>query len=596
MNHQMIMTTTKNFKRLFIILVMINCLAPIKQSYADKRKLTVAFVAKNVSCNGLHDGTISLNVKGGTAPYQVNWSHGASSLILNDLSAGVYDVTVTDADGNVVQQSVSIAEPYPLSIHGNTVAEQCAGKNGAVTILVTGGVYPAAYNWSNGSVAQNLENVSAGDYTVNVTDANGCRTNASFNVMRKRNLALSVEKYNPLCANDETGLIDLTVHNGEQPFSFKWNTLATSEDISGLAAGTYSVVVTDKNNCAATIDVTLQNPKPITIEPVIADALPGKNNGSIALNVSGGAGGYSFLWSTMDNKDWLKNLEEGVYAVKVTDKNGCFESDFYSVKEIAPLKVTANVYNLLCYDDNTGMIDLNITGGKVPYSIKWSNGLVFEDLAGVAAGNYTVEVADANGKTVSKSFTIHQPDALTVFATVADETAYAKANGSIKLDVTGGTAPYMYTWTNGYDEQNYTNASPGTYTVLVTDAHRCEIKHEMMVATQITDEAAVAAPANVYEQMMRITKAESDMDNTIAVFPNPFNSSFTIKFSSDVKQIESISIFTLDGKLIYTMGAQSLKINGNTVLVNNINISNGNYFVKISTNDKTFSKIITRQH
>ncbi len=566
-------------------------MAATKPSFAAKQALDLAFKAKNVSCNGLNDGKIDLTIKGGTAPYTIAWNHGSNALHLTALEAGMYHVTVTDAKGNTALQTISISEPYLLSVHGNTVDEQCHGQNGSVNVRITGGTYPPAFNWSNGSTSQNLQNVSAGDYTVTVTDANGCRTNASFNVGRKRTLQINAHTYGPLCTNDETGLIDIDIAFGQQPYTFKWSNGATSEDISGLAAGNYQVMVSDKNNCSATAEIKLQNPLPIVIEPVIADAHIGKNNGSIALNVSGGVGGYTYLWSTLDRSNWLKNIEEGVYAVKVTDKNGCFESDFYTVRELAPMQVTANVYDLLCHQDNTGLIDLHIEGGKKPYSIKWSNGSVFEDLAGMQAGNYNVMVTDANGKTISKSFFISQPEALNVFATVSDETAQGKADGQIALHPTGGTLPYTFSWNNKNDEQVSSMLLPGIYTVLVTDAHRCQINHEILVSTQQANETA---ENNTYMQMLRLSKTENDADEEIYVYPNPFNATFTIRLNNVISAVESIQIFSLDGKLVKNISTANLSVSNNFIVVNNIKLSNGNYFIKINTAGKTYSKIITR--
>lgn len=598
MNHQMISTTTQNLKRLFILLVMINYFAPLKPSYAGKqKKLAVSFTAKNISCYGLSDGQISLAVKGGVAPYSIKWNDGSDALQLNSLPAGTYDVQVSDAKGNKASQSINISEPYPLTAHGSASDEMCLGKNGSVSLVITGGTYPVSYSWSNGSAQQHLENIEAGDYSVQVIDANGCRTNASFNVSRKRELNVTVNKYNPVCANDATGLIDLDVKSGTEPYAFKWSNGAISEDVSGLAAGNYSVVITDKNNCSSTIEMALENPSPIIIEPVISDSDINKSNGSIALNVSGGAGNHKFLWNTLEETQIIKNLELGAYAVVVTDAHQCFQTAYFIVDEVAPMTVAGNVYNLLCHDDNTGMIDLEIEGGKKPYSIKWSDGNVKEDVSGAAEGDYTVVVTDANGMSITKSFAITQPETLTVFATVTDESAKGKSDGIIKLEMTGGTYPFTYQWMNDNNAQQVTALSPGLYSVEVTDAHQCKLNHEIIVSTQVNDVAALnAGDADTYQQMLRLAKANENAEEEITVTPNPFSNYFTIRFSDAVKNIKRIEIFSLEGKLLKQINNENLKPGANSISVNSSELIRGSYFVKINTVNKTYSKIVVKSN
>src|SRR5574343_439682 len=448
----------------------------------------------DVACNGGTTGSINLTVSSGTAPYSYLWSNGSTSEDLSSLPAGTYSVTVTDANGCTGTTTVTITQPSaPLTLSFTQTNVLCfGGSTGAIDLSVSGGTAPYTYSWSNGSVTQDLNSLPAGTYTVNVHDANGltggCAATTSVTITQPAAaISLTFTKVNVLCNGGSTGSIDLSVAGGTAPYTYVWSNGATTEDLSALAAGTYTVVVTDANGstggCTATTTVTITQPAAaLTVSTTQTNVLCfGASTGAIDLTPAGGTAPYTYLWSNGATTQDLSSIAVGTYTVQVTDANGstgsCAATTTVTITQpAAPLSLTSTKVNVLCNGGLTGSINLTPAGGTAPYTFAWSNGTVTEDLIGLAAGTYTVTVTDANGSTggcfATTSVTITQPAApVTVSTTQTNVLCFGASTGAINLTVAGGTAPYSYVWSNGAITEDLTTIPAGTYTVTVTDAN-----------------------------------------------------------------------------------------------------------------------------
>jgi gliding motility-associated-like protein len=481
-------------------------------------------VITSVSCNGGVDGAISLIVVGGTAPYTYNWSNGSSASSVSGLANGSYSVTVTDANGCVLNDSFVINQPAAaLSATSNSlIPVSCNGGNdGAINVDVSGGTAPYAFAWSNGANTEDLVNLQSGTYTVTVTDANGCETNLTANIQQPQNpLASSaVVSQQVNCFSGNDGSIDLSVSGGTSPYNYSWSNGAITEDLSNLSAGTYSVNIIDANGCQDSVSVVVSQPQaPLTLSAsgVSGASCFGTSTGVIDLTVNGGTGPYSYSWSNGAVSEDLSGLAAGTYSVTVVDINGC--QDTLSViidQPQASLAVSAsNIINVDCFGNASGSIDLNVGGGTQPYTYQWSNGSTSEDLSGLSSGSYTVSVVDANGCDGTLTITIQQPsNPLASTAVVSQQVnCFNGSDGSIDLSVSGGTQPYTYAWSNGSITEDLTNLAAGTYTVNIIDANGC-LDSVSVVVSQPLD--SLSSNASVTQQVSCFGGNDGSIDLTI---------------------------------------------------------------------------------
>ncbi len=446
---------------------------------------TSANVSQNVSCFGGNNGSVNLTVSGGTTPYTYVWSNGTSTEDLTGLSAGTYTVTVTDANGCIATRTITVTQPAAAlqATAGLSQAVSCnSGSDGQISINVSGGTSPYTYSWSNGAGTPAINGLSAGTYTVTVTDANGCVAVSSATVTQP-SAALSgstAVTSNISCFSGNNGSVDLTVAGGTSPYTFMWNTGAVTEDLTGLPAGSYSVIITDANGCTASASATItQPPGSLSANLNVSQnvACYGGGNGAFDLTVNGGTAPYNYIWSNGSTTQDISGLAIGIYTVSITDANGCISSATGAITQpAAALNATvSSSQNVLCFGGNNGSIDLNVTGGTMPYTYVWSNGSVSQDINNLSNGTYAVSITDANGCTFSQTAGISQPAAAlnATLGSSVDVFCFGGDNGSINLSVTGGTAPYTYSWNNGATSQNLNGLTEGTYTVTVTDVNGC---------------------------------------------------------------------------------------------------------------------------
>ncbi len=444
-------------------------------------QLTLSVVVTNVSCNG-GDGSVDLTVVGGAPGYTYLWSNGATTEDLAAVVAGTYTVTVTDASSCSASIAATVTQPTAINA---TIASfndvSCNGaNNGNINISVSGGVTPYSYAWSNSSTLEDLVNIGAGTYTVTITDANGCTVQLSQTITEPSALTASTSATTISC-NGGTADVDLTVAGGTANYSYFWNSGAVTEDLTGVNAGTYSVIVTDANGCTANSSITITQPAALVLSVTVTNASCNGGNGSIDLTVSGGTTAYTYLWSNGATTEDLAAVTAGTYTVTVTDANGCTATASATVTQPAALNLTSQTTNVNCNGGTNGTININVSGGVQPYAYDWGGGITVEDRFNLAAGNYTVVVTDANACTITQSFTITEPSAITSSVVATDVSCAGAHNGTATLTVAGGTAPYTFNWSNFQVSQNLSNLGGGTYYVSITDANGCTRRDSAVV-------------------------------------------------------------------------------------------------------------------
>jgi len=451
------------------------CTKTLSATITEATTIVLTETHVNVLCNGNSTGSIDLTVSGGVSPYTYSWTGGATTQDRSGLAAGTYTVTVTDANACTKTLSTTITEASTLALTETHVNVLCNGAStGSIDLTVSGGVSPYTYSWTGGATTQDRSGLAAGTYTVTVTDANACTKTLSATITETTALVLTETHVNVLCNGSSTGSIDLTVSGGVSPYTYSWTGGATTQDRSGLAAGTYTVTVTDANACTKTLSATITQPTAIVLSTTQVNVLcNGNSTGSIDLTVSGGTGAYTYSWTGGATTQDRSGLAAGTYTVTVTDANACTQTLSATITEPATIVLTETHVNVLCNGASTGSIDLTVSGGVSPYTYSWTGGATTQDRSGLGVGTYTVTVTDANGCTKTLSATITETSPLVLTETHVDVLCNGSATGSIDLSVSGGSSPYTYSWTGGATTQDRSGLASGTYTVTLTDANNC---------------------------------------------------------------------------------------------------------------------------
>ena len=447
----------------------------------------------------------------GTGPWQFTYKIGGvqqppittstNPYTLTISTPGVVQlVSVTSTTGNcpgTVSGSVNIPLTT-ITATTQTTNPLCNGSSdGSINLTVGGGTAPYTYLWSNGDDVQDPSGLPAGTYTVTVTDSNGCEKTTTATLTQPTLLVASAVGTNPGCNGASTGSIDLTVSGGTTPYTYNWSNGPTTQDLSNLPAGTYTVTVSDNNDCEQIVSVTLTDPPLLTVSGAGTDPLCfGTNTGSINLAVGGGTPGYSYQWSPSGSGPNPSGLGVGTYSVTVTDIKGCTATTSVTLGQPTQLTASATGSNPLCNGGNTGSINLTAGGGTTPYTFNWSNGNNTEDPTGLTAGTYTVTVTDANGCTKTTSVTLTNPPQIALTSQPTNPLCNGSSDGSINVSIVNGTGPYSWNWSNGANTQNPTGLPAGTYSVTVTDANGCT---QMSSATLVNPPLLTATVTNTQQ-------------------------------------------------------------------------------------------------
>lgn len=370
----------------------------------------------------------------------------------------------------------------------------CFGmNNGALSVVIEEGKEPYTYQWSTGAESASVTGLAPGEYTVSVRDDNGAELELTASIIEPADLAVSGVITNEGCGNG-SGAVDIAVTGGTAPYTFKWNDdLATTEDLQGLHAGAYKVLVTDQAGCAIEATFDLVNDENLTITSQSTMPACGKSNGAITISVSGGAEPYTYAWRHGSQEKDLVGIGPNTYWVTVTDANGCSSEHPVVLKENNTLKLTWIATQTSCQEDNSGAIDLTVEGGTGPYTYNWTNGQSTEDLSGLPAGFYDVTVTDAEGCQAKGRVSITKKT-FQINSNVIQPACDGSQGGSVSLFPINANESYTYKWAHdGATTSSISGLEPGVYEVTVTDGSGCSRK----IVYVISDPTGITASATV---------------------------------------------------------------------------------------------------
>jgi hypothetical protein len=505
------------------------CTAINREIYVEFKYMILYLYSSPSSCSNL--GSISIIPSNGAYPFSYQWSNGSTANPLQNLEAGTYTVTATDAEGCVDTYS-AVVENTGMSLSSTADPVTCK-SSGKISLTSQNGTPPYAYRWSNGATGATLQNLQAGTYTVTATDAENCWIEKSINVSSQvQNVTLNAVVEQITCTNN-FGKISLTPSGGTAPYSYTWSNGATGNVLQNLQAGTYSVTATDVNGCKATKSITIVNQVQTLIINTVVEPRTCDKFGKISLTILGGTQPYIYQWSNdlAVNSPNSSPLVPGTYSVTVIDANGCravksniiiedkCSTNYVCFNQVyfhTPDPSTPNYQQLFAtieYNRATPLtlfIDVRIfppgtttypSPTRVQVEIPAGNSTTNILLVSYPGGNprlisNTEVILDFSSESIPYKFDFIsgfcvtptgccigkvKPPCNLLATTSVVSLGNCSTKPTVLVTASGGTQPYVYKWSSGAITAQ-ADVSEGNHTVTVTDANACAVSKSITVA------------------------------------------------------------------------------------------------------------------
>ncbi|MDQ3016774.1 MAG: OmpA family protein [Bacteroidota bacterium] len=450
-----------------------------------------------VKCFEGSGASLIAEVIGGKSPFQYSWNSGQRTQAIDNLKAGDYQVTITDAMSTISTANTKVIQPAEIVV---TIQQESAAttkeNNGRATAKANGGTGIFSFKWDTGESSTSAIKLAPGSHTVTVTDANGC-TVVGETEIKENILALTVIIDQPkaiLCANELTEGVKAIVTGGKEPYRYQWSSGVTTETIPPVKGGLFTLTITDATGHTATTAITIDAPLPLELTTTAesATSLNGSNGRAIA-TAKGGKEKYSYLWDNGEKSSRAEKLNAGTHVVTVTDNNGCTTSASVSISEnIQPIVAKIkHVGDLNCTGEKSASLSVEVNGGKEPFTYVWQgNGgeWTTATISNLGAGSYTLVIKDAAGTSSNLTHEITEPEKLVVTASDIASASTGNADGELKLKVTGGKMPYSYAgkaWPANSTSLQVTNLSPGNHKLIVSDANGCSAEVSVDIKEEI---------------------------------------------------------------------------------------------------------------
>lgn len=554
----------------------------LNETVGAPQPIEIAGTVINPACSGAMNGSIDLEVSGGSGSLSYSWSNGSNSEDQSYLQSGLYTVTVTDSSGCSVQKSFMLTNSSLISATATVKAATCAGNDGSIDVTPSGGVAPYSFYWNTRATTEDLVNIGPGNYYVSITDALGCTTDKMYTVQRNSSLVISYIVSPVSCLGDNSGAIDLSVY-GVAPINIQWQDGATTEDRTGLSEGSYIVNVSDGSGCSQQLNITVGK-KPLEVASIVNQPTCTGEPGAITVTPTGGVEPYTYEWSNGATGNTIENLEDGVYSVVVTDGTGCSRTLYFGITTPASLEVSTSVTNADCSGNGAYAIDVEVFGGKWPYSYAWSNGATTQDVSGLSSGTYSVNISDAGGCAVTKTFTLDPPSS--GWTCSINPVVTPLVCNSVGNPISTSVTDAVYSWSVASADNSwkitggaesavayYTAGNPGTaatFTLTITKngcsqtctyvvaADACVVRDNNGGGDPSSNECTTPTTPPVVEQPEPEPPVEEEPEvcckSKLTLYPNPFKDK--VKFGYTAGSDDHIKLEIFDGrgkrlKLVY---------------------------------------------
>ncbi|MBL7893379.1 MAG: T9SS type A sorting domain-containing protein, partial [Bacteroidia bacterium] len=432
-------------------------------------------------------GSVTVNISDGTGPFGYVWSNGVngstsgSTIILNNVPANAYTLTLTDANNCTSSTNISITEPAALSAAITPVNILCnGGATGSASIIAAGGTPGYTFLWSNGTNGATSVNLSAASYFVTVTDNKGCSLIRSITITEPNSISKPTFIVSNTTCGLNNGAATASSAGGNGTLSYQWSNGTIGQTASGLSVGTYTLSVTDANSCIKSSTISIAN---ISGPVVTASISTGINcngqSGSVSATITGGTPPYAYVWSdgtagsTTSSFAVLNNITANSYIVTITDANNCVASSIVSITEPSPLVLTIASTNVSCNGLKNGTAGVIVSGGTPTYITSWSNGFTGSVATNLSAANYTVTITDSKGCKKTSTISLTQPNAISTPVFSTTNTTCGANNGSATASSAGGSGALTYNWSEGTKGPYVSNLTVGCFTLTVTDMNSC---------------------------------------------------------------------------------------------------------------------------
>ena len=463
----------------------------------EPAELSVTMSSTDMTCNALCDGTGTATEAGGTPPYTYTWDDpdAQTNSTATGLCSGIFRVTVTDASGCFVTDSVTIIEPTPILANSSTVPATCGLTDGMAIVSPSGGnpcggPTPYLINWFNNGPTLNdsLTGLGSGCYDVEIVDCavpTACRDTSVVCVSDISSTVLVMSDTNVTCNGDSNGIGMVNASLGSPPYTFSWDDpLSQADSIAdSLPPGTWTVTVEDAIGCVVFGSVTITEPPLLTVTMDSTDvSCFGVCDGKVVATPAGGTLPYTFLWETGASIDSITAVCPGFWSVTITDSNGCTAIDSAEVNDQILLTVATDSIDILCFGDVTGSAIAAPTGGVPPYTILWTpTGQTSDTASGLDTGLYCVLVTDNNSCTATACVNLDEPPLLSVTMSQVDINCFGACEGTGTATPAGGTTPYTFAWSNGDSGGTADSLCAGKFFVTVTDGNGCNLIDSVII-------------------------------------------------------------------------------------------------------------------
>ena len=453
----------------------------------------------NVTCNGACTGSATVVAAGGNGTYTYAWApSGGTAATASGLCAGTYTCTISSPVGCSITQSFNITQPPAITATQSQVNVTCFGAcNGSATVVASGGTGTYTYAWApSGGTAATASGLCAGTYTCTISSPVGCSITKIFTITQPTPLT-ATSSFVPATCGNPNGSATVVVSGGTPTYTYSWAPSGgTGATATGLVAGSYTCTITDANGCilTRTVSVTNAGSPTATITATVNVTCFGGSNGSATVSATGGTSPYTYAWTPSGGTGTTATgLAANTYTVTVTDANGCTTIATVTITAPPALTATQSQVNVTCNAACNGSATVIPSGGTPSYTYAWTpTGGTLATTTGRCAGNYTCTITDANGCTITRTFNITQPTAVTATIATTPVLCNGGTTGTASVTASGGTPTYTYSWApSGGTGSTATGLGAGTYTCTITDANGCVITRTITV-TQPTALTAIS--------------------------------------------------------------------------------------------------------